>query len=57
MIQLHVRTEFSFRRAFGRIENVIKLAGAPGGLAITDYGTWGHVVFAKACARATALRL
>lgn len=48
MIHLRMRTEFSFRRAYGRLEDVVKVAGGPS-LAITDTGTWGHVQFAKAC--------
>jgi DNA polymerase III alpha subunit len=48
MIHLRLRTEFSFRRAFGRVEDVIRVAGGSA-LAMTDSGTWGHVNFMKAC--------
>lgn len=48
MIQLHVRTEYSFRRAFGKLPDVLRAARGPA-VAITDTGTWGHVAFAKAC--------
>jgi DNA polymerase III alpha subunit len=51
MIHLRIRTEFSFRRAFGKIDTVIAVAGGTS-LAITDSGTWGHVLFAKACKKA-----
>lgn len=45
MIQLRIRTEYSFRRAYGRMEQVLSLA--KGAMAITDLGTWGHASFAK----------
>ncbi len=48
MIPLRVHTEFSFRKAYGRIEDVLTVTGGPS-VAITDYGTWGHVAWAKAC--------
>lgn len=47
MIHLHVRTEYSFRRAFGKLERVLMHAGGTH-MAITDTGTWGHVAFSKA---------
>jgi DNA polymerase III alpha subunit len=52
MIHLRLRTEYSFRTVFGRIESV--LARVPNGdaVGIADTGTWGHVPFYKA-ARAT----
>ena len=47
MIHLRLRTEYSFRRAYGKVEEV--LARAEGTAAgITDGGTWGHVPWAKA---------
>lgn len=52
MIHLHVRTEYSFRRAYGRVEDLLTHVGAVPALAITDTGTWGHVAFAKACTKA-----
>jgi DNA polymerase III alpha subunit len=51
MIHLRLRTEFSFRRAFGRVEEVIRVAGGSA-VAMTDSGTWGHVNFMKACKKA-----
>lgn len=51
MIHLRLRTEFSFRRAFGKVEDVMQAATGPS-LAITDAGTWGHVAFGKACKKA-----
>lgn len=48
MIQLRIRTEYSFRRAYGKIGDLV--ASVPGdALGITDFGTWGHVPFYKAC--------
>ena len=51
MIHLRVRTEYSFRRAFGTLERVLACAGG-NAMAITDAGTWGHVPFAKAAKKA-----
>jgi DNA polymerase III alpha subunit len=51
MIHLRLHTEFSFRRAYGRVEDVLKVAGGAAA-AITDYGTWGHVAWSKACKKA-----
>ena len=48
MIQLRVRTEYSFRKAYGTIEKVVAQFGLDA-LAITDTGTWGHVPFVKMC--------
>lgn len=45
MIHLRIRTEYSFRRAYGRMEQVLALGS--GAMAITDIGTWGHAAFAK----------
>jgi DNA polymerase III alpha subunit len=48
--QLRVRTGFSFRNAYGKIDEVIarlKHIGADTA-AIVDHGTWGHVKFEKA---------
>lgn len=45
MLNLKCRTEYSFRTAYGRPEEVL----AVGGVGICDRsGTWGHVQFAKA---------
>jgi len=48
--QFRVRTEFSFRRAFGQISKVIAAGQEVGAkaLAITDTNTFGHVSFYKA---------
>jgi DNA polymerase III alpha subunit len=51
MIHLRLHTEFNFRRAFGRVEDVLRVAGGSAA-AITDRGTWGHVTWAKACKKA-----
>lgn len=48
MIHLRARTEFSFRRAYGKVEEIIEAAGSEA-CAITDDGTWGHVPFFQAC--------
>ena len=48
MIHLRLRTEYSFRRAFGRVADVIKAAEGSA-CAITDNATWGHVAWAKEC--------
>jgi DNA polymerase III alpha subunit len=48
---LRVRTEFSFRKAFGPVPRVVaalKEMGCPAA-AIVDGGTWGHVRWAKEC--------
>lgn len=45
MINLKCRTEYSFRTAYGRIEQILER----GGVGVCDRnGTWGHVQFAKA---------
>jgi hypothetical protein len=52
--QLRVRTEFSFRNAFGPIPRVVAALvemGVPSA-AIVDGGTWGHVRWFNACAKA-----
>ena len=48
MINLKVRTEYSFRKAYGRLEDVItKTKG--NAIGIADFGTWGWVKFKKEC--------
>jgi DNA-directed DNA polymerase III PolC len=47
MLHLRTRTEYSFRKAFGSIPNVINCASEAIGIA--DAGTWGHVNFNKEC--------
>jgi hypothetical protein len=49
--QLRVRTEFSFRQAFGPVNKVaaaLAEIGCPAA-GIVDGGTWGHVRWSKAC--------
>ena len=48
--QLRVRTEFSFRNAFGPIKRVAARVDAMGAshAGIVDVGTWGHVRWSKA---------
>ena len=48
--QLRVRTEFSFKQAFGPLPRVASALAAlrTGAAGIVDPGTWGHVKWAKA---------
>lgn len=51
--QLRIRTEFSFKEAFGplaRVAEVLEAMKCPGA-AIVDPGTWGHVKWAKALSK------
>lgn len=49
MINLKVRSEYSFRQVFGKVINLPQHAGGDA-MAITDRnGTWGHVAFSNAC--------
>ena len=48
MINLKVRTEYSFRKAYGPIKKVIEACNNDT-VAITDNSTWGHVPFSKVC--------
>ena len=49
MINLKVRTEYSFRRAFGSVKNIVENCQQDS-IAITDFGgTWGHVAFSQMC--------
>lgn len=45
-----IRTEFSFRKVFGPLAEVVALLPSKGGV-IADDGCWGHVPFAKECAK------
>lgn len=45
-----VRSEFSFRKVFGPMKEVVARLPSWGG-AIADDGTWGHVPFVKECAK------
>ncbi len=51
MIHLRLRSEYSFRRVFGKIDDVIAAAEGDA-LALTDAGTWGHVPFYNAARKA-----
>ena len=48
MINLKLRTEYSFRTAYGPVEKVID-ASEGNAIGICDAGTWGHVSFRDAC--------
>lgn len=49
MLNIKCRTEYTFRAAYGKVEDVI----AAGGVGICDrHGTWGHVQFSKAAKKA-----
>ena len=51
MINLRVRTEYCFRKAFGSVDKVLNTVGGDT-IGICDTGTWGHVNFSKACKKA-----
>lgn len=57
MIHLRLRSEYSFRQAYGKLPEIFELLKAQGATAaaLTDRGTWGHVAFAKA-AKAAGIR-
>lgn len=49
--QIKVRTEYTFREAYGPVEKL--LAASEGAIGICDKNsTWGHVAFSKACKEA-----
>ena len=50
MLHIRTRTEYSFRKAYGPINNLVEGAGEAMG--IVDSGTWGHVPFNNACKKA-----
>ena len=53
MINLKVKTEYSFRESFGPIDKILEAIGDAPAVAITDSNsTWGHVNFHKACIKA-----
>ncbi len=56
MIQLRVRSEYSFRRAYGPVARVVaalKELGAPAaGIVDSDGSTWGHVRWEQECNKA-----
>lgn len=52
MIHLRVRSEYSFQRAIGRLDQLVPLAGGFA-MALTDTGgVWGHNQWLKVCAKA-----
>jgi DNA polymerase III alpha subunit len=51
MLNLKLRTEYSFRTAYGPIGKVIE-ATEGAAMGICDIGTWGHVAFRDACVAA-----
>jgi DNA polymerase III alpha subunit len=52
-INLKIRTEYSFKKCFGPIPEIIKSAGGAKALGIADNNsTWGHAQFHKACKKA-----
>lgn len=57
MIQLRVRTEFSFKTAFGPIKRVASSLTNCSHAAIVDQDTWGHVKWAAACKEAGIIPL
>jgi DNA polymerase III alpha subunit len=48
MLNLKVRTEFSFRRAYGPLRKVVETCEGDA-IGIADSGTWGHVAFSQLC--------
>ena len=51
MLNLRVRTEYCFRKAYGPLNKVIEATGGDT-IGISDSGTWGHVAFNNACKKA-----
>ena len=51
MLNLRVRTEYCFRKAYGPLNKVIEATGGDT-IGISDTGTWGHVAFNNACKKA-----
>ena len=51
MINLRLRTEYNFGRAYGPVQKVVQKIKSLNqtAAAITDIGTWGHVAFANEC--------
>ena len=48
MINIRVRTEYCFRKAFGSVPKIIEAVDGDA-IGICDTGTWGHVNFSAAC--------
>lgn len=51
MINIRVRTEYCFRKAFGSVDKIVESISGDS-VGICDTGTWGHVNFRKACKKA-----
>tara|TARA_R100000781_G_scaffold51642_2_gene33977 strand:+ start:200 stop:3013 length:2814 start_codon:yes stop_codon:yes gene_type:complete len=51
MLNIKVRTEYNFRKAYGPIQKVVEETEGET-IGICDSGTWGHVAFSKACKKA-----
>ena len=51
MINIRVRTEYCFRKAFGSVPKIIEAVDGDA-IGICDTGTWGHVNFSTACKKA-----
>ena len=51
MLQIKLRTEYSFRTAYGPVNRAIDAAEGDA-VGICDTGTWGHVAFQRACKEA-----
>jgi len=49
MIHLRLRTEYSFRRAYGKLTDVLEAVKDSPAAAITDDGCWGHVGWEREC--------
>lgn len=48
ILPLRLRTEYSFRTAFGKLGEILELAkGAPAAAICDRHGTWGHVQWSK----------
>lgn len=52
MINLFNRTEYSFRNAYGRLEDVLATNQGDAAGICDRHGTWGHVQWKKACEKA-----
>jgi DNA polymerase III alpha subunit len=53
MINLRVRTEYTFSGAYGPLPKVLAAVRDAPSVGIADrHGTWGHVAFSKACKKA-----
>ena len=48
MINIRVRTEYCFRKAFGSVNKIVESVSGDA-IGICDSGTWGHVNFSKVC--------